>query len=135
MKFLNIIFLVFLIVGCNNNSYLDAYDCDSSTSVSVCKGKCKLKDDIKLSFKTNKEDRKVMMIVYERDTKKTTGSIVIDNCTVFDDKNWSCSSTSDGKKNAYLSTDKMTNGIFASEKNYVNLISLENVSSQLMCAE
>ena len=135
MKFLDIILVVFLVVGCNNNSYLDAYDCDSSTSFSVCKGKCKLNDDIKLSFKTNKEDRKVMMIVYERETKKTTGSIVIDNCTIFDEKNWSCSSTREDKNNAYLSTDKMTNGIFASEKNYVNLTSLKNASSQIMCAE
>lgn len=98
------------------NKKLKQYQCKSSEQAHSCvscestdfyeKGKSIHK--IEYEFKIDKEQNRVMKVVY--DLGKVSSSDYLDNCKVIDSKNWICFY----KGGWFTIIEKMTNGVFIS---------------------
>ncbi|MCF8194594.1 MAG: hypothetical protein K9J38_01215 [Polynucleobacter sp.] len=71
------------------------------------------KSEVKVDFLINKYDRTVMFKTY---FKENSNSSIFNNCKIFDEKNWDCSSKSEliirGGAEVTHTIRKMTDGIF-----------------------
>ena len=87
---------------------LDLYVCKDEASADACKKGCKIKKNVKRSYKANKEERSVVEVNYN--DKANTSTRLQSNCMVFDERNWDCSYDSNGNYNPKKKF-KMANGI------------------------
>ncbi len=90
---------------CKNSEI--AHSCSSCQSTEFYE-KGKLVYKIEYQFKVDKEQNRVMKIVY--DMNKVTSSDYLDNCKVSDNKNWICTY----KGGWSTISEKMVNGIYVS---------------------
>lgn len=89
---------------------LTIYRCPNDySSIEACASTCK-KDSpaMKIEFKVNKEAKAVQAIAFQEG--KQSGSIFIENCIIFDEKNWKCRPYED-----MLGSKRMTNGIYSDD--------------------
>ncbi len=114
MKFLIFSFLLLNSFSSYANFFekkLYVYECPKNL-YSTCNDGCK-KSDLQVSFLINKKDNTVMIKSYY---KGSTNSSVYENCKIFNDKNWDCSSTlefvSDDRRVISNYIRKMNDGIF-----------------------
>ena len=85
------------------NNKLQVFDCTGN----ACDSSCTKREGFLIEFKTNKEQRFVMMTTHN---SSNSNSIAVQNCSIIDSKNWSCiDKTSNG-----ITHISMTNGIFKS---------------------
>jgi hypothetical protein len=104
------------------DSKLQAYECKSSARDSTCK---KI-DKVFFEFKTNKEQRFVLMSTFRDGNPAASQSI--QNCSIIDNKNWSCENSS------AFSTSRvsMTNGTYHA----LSLVTYKNQFTETyMCAK
>ena len=87
---------------------LDLYVCKDEASADACKKGCKIKKNVKRSYKANKEERSVVEVNYN--DKANTSTRLQSNCMVFDERNWDCSYDSSGNYNPKKKF-KMANGV------------------------
>ena len=87
---------------------LDLYVCKDEESADACKKGCKIKKNVKRSYKANKEERSVVEVNYN--DKAHTSTKLQSNCMVFDERNWDCSYDSGGNYNPKKKF-KMANGV------------------------
>ena len=110
----------FLLASNAAEKSLTVYDCQGEWDVSSCGGSCKPRHSrAQTKFKVNKEERAVLEVAYVdgRQTKSTT----LQNCVIFDDKNWDCTSESKLSFADIILIDvrKMTDGVFVSYGRFV----------------
>jgi hypothetical protein len=115
-----ITFLIFSLLICQSafaglfDNRLQQYRCKDAEQAHSCtscevtdlveKGKSYFK--IEFEFKVDKQQNRVMMIVF--DLGKMAQSDYLDNCKVIDNKNWICTN----KNSLVTSTKKMVKGIY-----------------------
>lgn len=116
---MRLIVLIFLVVSSTANAgffnkKLTVYRC-SSGAVGSCDSSCK-KDSptMEMEFKVSKTNKAVQQIVF--DDGKQVGAIVLENCIIFDDKNWTC------EPGQYVvGYRKMANGIYSDNTQFIGL--------------
>jgi len=137
MKFLIFTFLLLNSFSSYANFFekkLYIYECPKN-KYATCNDGCK-KSDLQVSFLLNKKENTVLLKSY---FKGNTNSTIFDNCKIFNDKNWDCSS-----KNEFFSKDrnvishyirKMNDGIFTSI-GYTDIFTknLETIVDSSVCA-
>ena len=85
------------------DSKLQVFDCASN----ACDSTCTKREKFLIEFKTNKNQRFVMMTTHNN---SNANSIALQNCSIIDSKNWSC----EDRTNNGTTLMSMTNGIFKS---------------------
>jgi hypothetical protein len=91
----------------------DAYDsCPSETDALVCSSKCKKIKDIQFDFLLNVARSFVAIKTFEHG--KITSVVSLDNCKVFDSKNWICELYNDKSKIRTLRS-VMLDGVYSSQ--------------------
>jgi hypothetical protein len=88
-----IFFVSFLIVSCHKEDDLDFFSCSSEGATFACED-CKLIKELQIHFSINKEKSTVLRKDYYQNT--LSSSNVYENCHVFDDNNWDCSTRISG---------------------------------------
>ena len=115
-----IVFLIFSLLICQSafaglfDNKLQQYRCKDAEQAHSCTScevtdlveKCKSYYKIELEFKVDKEQNRVIKIVYN--LGKMAESDYLNNCKVIDKKNWICAN----KDSFATSTKKMVNGIY-----------------------
>ena len=129
-KFILLVFIPLSILGCSKNgeTLLNAYECDKKSFSLLnedylnCSGSCKKitwedeedksSKNIKLTIgiTVDKEGSKVLHKIYKN--KEIVQSEIFENCKIFDNKNWDCSSKESFMNTRNDKTLKMNNGIF-----------------------
>ena len=120
---------LFILLFLSNGSYaglfdskLQAYDCNTNS----CDSSCKKLEGVFFEFKTNKEQRFVLMSAFNNGN---SNSGALQNCSIIDSKNWSCDERG---SSGLITQSSMTNGVFKS----MTLLSLGNKTSQTyVCAK
>ncbi len=64
---------------------------------------------MEMEFKVNKEAKAVQATVF--DEGKQRGSMVLENCIIFDEKNWNC------ERENSIGSRRMANGIYSDDTN------------------
>jgi len=85
--------LLLSVLGCGKESEVVEYSCPDEQSANACSNACSnAADDPKTTyrFKINPTEKSVLKVVYEDGVK--VASWVDKNCTIFDEKNWDCTS-------------------------------------------
>jgi hypothetical protein len=100
--------LVYCSAAFAQGKLLDLYVCKDEASADACKKGCKIKKNVKRSYKANKEERSVVEVNYN--DKANTSTRSQSNCMVFDERNWDCSYDSGGSYNPKKKF-KMANGV------------------------
>jgi len=100
--------LVYCSAAFGQEKLLDLYVCKDEASADVCKKGCKIKKNVKRSYKANKEERSVVEVNYN--DKSNISKRLQSNCMVFDERNWDCSYDSNGNYNPKKKF-KMANGV------------------------
>jgi hypothetical protein len=96
----------------------DMYICPNHVSVDTCNSFCKPSGTTKLSFMVDKNSKSVMLKSYGKDGNPQ--SDVKSNCSIFDNKNWSCEQNPiqvETRVWMYIS-DKMTDGRYVHKTYY-----------------
>ncbi len=103
-----IVLLVTFICACGGNK-VTVYSCLDATSAESCSDKCTKPESFNLSYSfiTDKDSKSVMMVAYKG--SEQIGSVTSENCKIFSNENWDCSTYMPYGSNTY----KMTNGIFS----------------------
>lgn len=95
---------------------LTLYSCKSMADANACDTSC-INDDMKVEIKVDKKDKKILATYFEGGQQQ--GSIIYETsqpyteCSIFDDKNWKCSTSIPpirGISGYYSTTTSMTNG-------------------------
>ena len=130
MSLLTKIYLLLISILFSMNAYaglfdskLRVYECENEMDANACNSSCK-KTSMDLEFKVDKKQNKIFRIVYY-DGKQRGSSIYetskpYTECSIFDDKNWSCSKlipASRGYSGVYETTT-MANGMVAMQTDY-----------------
>jgi hypothetical protein len=127
-KALPISIFLFLHIGLANAwgwGKYDTYECPSIDSAISCNSVCR-KSNFQNEFKLNNEKNIVLLIQYENGV--SIGSKVLENCTIFDAKNWSCKSGVNGfTEHKY----DMENGIYIQTLIYLK----GNLKDSFSCAK
>jgi hypothetical protein len=100
--------LVYCSAAFGQEKLLDLYVCKDEASADACKKGCKIKKNVKRSYKANKEERSVVEVNYN--DKSNISKRLQSNCMVFDERNWDCSYDSNGNYNPKKKF-KMANGV------------------------
>ncbi|MCF8194593.1 MAG: hypothetical protein K9J38_01210 [Polynucleobacter sp.] len=115
MKIFIFLFLGFNLIFANAgilDNKISLYTCPKNQYVKC--NDCK-KNGMKIDFLLNKNDKTIMARVYFEGNSQ---SVIYENCKIFDEKNWDCSTKNsfEGKFaiNTQESIYKMTNGVFQS---------------------
>ena len=98
------------------NNKLVIYECPQSTDVNSCSSVCKADSPpMKAEFKINKSERAVQVIVFNGD--KQIGSIYLDKCVIFDNKNWKC------EPDQYsIGSKRMANGVYSDDVQIIGVV-------------
>ena len=129
-----IIFLICLItISCGNNeNKLEYFKCESKFTPESCTN-CTREKDIYLSFIVDKQQSRVMERMF---TNELNGiSTIYDNCKIFNNTNWDCSSVSIFPNSTVTDSKKMTNGIFSSTRSIIGNELFEERSWYGFCAK
>ena len=100
--------LVYCSAAFGHGKLLDLWVCKDEASADACKKGCKIKKNVKRSYKANKEERSVVEVNYN--DRANTSTRLLSNCMVFDERNWDCSYDSNGNYNPKKKF-KMANGV------------------------
>ena len=114
MKFLTILSIssLVLFVHESNASQLRYLSCKNIASIESCSRNCSISTEkITVDFIVNKEKSIVMRKTFVDDDFKH--SFTLQNCRIFDEKNWDCSESQSYSNAEIVKTEKMTNGIYA----------------------
>ena len=105
-----------------------AYECIPKDSANSCNKDCTNSADINIqySFMPNKEKNIVLKKIF-LDGKIVTSN-VLENCKIFDDKNWDWSSTTNIEYLISENIEKMNDGIYT---RYPKLIDTKNFDDRL----
>ena len=106
-----IVFICLFISSCGEKKYTN-FSCKYKEDANACSDSCVGDDDYKFSFMINKENRSVMIKYYEKD--KIYRSSLLENCKIFDEKNWDCSEDNVYSDRIHYRIKKMTSGIYTS---------------------
>lgn len=78
-----------LMIACSpQSSKLQLYYCKDSSDVGTCSGSCKPVPEMAIEFMVDAKKSYVMQTIF--DNGKQSGSELLKNCKVIDDRNWSC---------------------------------------------
>jgi len=100
--------LVYCSAAFGQGNLLHLYVCKDEASADGCNKGCKIKKNVKRSYKANKEEKSVVEVNYNE--KLNASTRLQTNCMIFDERNWDCSYDSTGKYNAKKKF-KMANGV------------------------
>lgn len=118
--------LLLISIGCLTScspKKFELHECDSVNAATSCASTCSpSKDKIQFEFLPDKNLKKVMVSVYT--DGKYTRSFSADNCSIFDNSNWTCSTEMFLKNYNY----QMAKGIFTG-------YFVEDYSSLRLCAK
>jgi hypothetical protein len=140
---MRIALLVLIVFSCTSNAYanwfsnkLSVYECKSEYEATSCSSKCKKDAELKLEFLVDKKNSRVMTKWYM--DKKISNSGVSENCKIFNDKNWDCTSehTFGNRSDTYI--NKMNNGIFSAFTRNIFVSNTNQVTSKesnFICAK
>jgi hypothetical protein len=93
-------------------SQLQYLSCKNITAIESCSRNCfTVTEKISIDFIINKEKNIVMRKTFVDGDFKT--SLTLQNCRIFDEKNWDCSESQSYSNAEIVKTEKMTNGIYA----------------------
>ena len=117
----SIVFITAISLSCYSfagffNNKLVLYKCPQSTDVNSCSSVCKADSPaMEAEFKINKSERAVQVIVF--DGGKQIGSMYLDKCVIFDDKNWKC------EPDQYsIGSKRMANGVYSDDVQLIGVI-------------
>ena len=128
-KLLLLVFITLLSIGCTRNDeiLLNVYGCEEKNiskdglDLLNCTDRCKRytfdEENTKLAFfgfTVDKEGSKVLHRTYVN--KELGESTVYENCKIFDNKNWDCSSEEKSQGLYTINTIKMNKGIFINQQ-------------------
>ena len=117
----SILSLCFSLISCTRNERLDAYECSSAFAANSCANECKKIPDYQYEFMVNKSNNTILQIYYYQG--KQAQSSTSKSCTIFDEKNWDCSSKDSVAHISFNSTEKMVNGIYTQYSEQRNTLS------------
>ena len=109
-KLINLCFLVFVLTACGETK-LTVYQCTDKGFTESCTKTCEKNEKMKYAFLTNKSEKNVMQKIYFND--EMAGSLLHENCKIFNDSNWDCSSSTELTAINYSNNIKMIDGIFS----------------------
>lgn len=107
--------LILLLLSMNGYSdvtekKLTSYTCKNESDAYSCSNTCK-KEEMQYSFLVEKGNRQILQKYYIEG--KLVGSTIVDECNIFDNKNWECTYQSDYfQGRSWKGSRKMNNGIY-----------------------
>lgn len=81
---------------------------------------------MKYAFLVNKSEKNVMQKIYFNDEMR--GSLLHENCQIFNDSNWDCSTETKLEKEVYEKKIKMIDGVFSYETSLIENKTLIDMS-------
>jgi hypothetical protein len=122
-----------MIISCGNNEKkLEYFKCENKFAPESCIN-CTREKDIYLSFIADKQNSRVMERMFTSDVNGI--STIYDNCKIFNNENWDCSSVSIFPNSTVTDSKKMTNGIFSSTRSIIGNELFEERSWYGFCAK
>ena len=109
-KFINLCLLIFLLSACGEKK-LTLYQCPDKGFAESCTKTCEKNEKVKYAFLINGSEKNVMQKIYFKDAME--GSILHENCKIFNDANWDCSTTTELTAINYSHKIKMVDGVFS----------------------
>jgi hypothetical protein len=93
---------------------LSSYSCPTESDATACSSKCSklINPSYQEVFSIDKKNKTVLRKSFE--DEKYVESVILENCKVFDDNNWDCSSYAEYTSGTHMHTYKMGNGIVTS---------------------
>jgi hypothetical protein len=117
-----------------NNAYADwfgkklsFYECNNQIEMTSCSSKCKKDSEIKFEFLVDKKNSRVMNKSYLN--AKLTDSFLYENCKIFNDKNWDCTSEYSLGKKSITHITKMNDGVFSAYSRSIFISNANQVTS------
>jgi len=114
-KFINLCILVCILSACGEKK-LTLYQCTSKGFAESCTKTCEKNEKMKYTFLINKSEKNVMQKIYFND--EMAGSILHENCKIFNDSNWDCSNSTELTAINYTNNIKMIDGIFSNSSTH-----------------
>jgi hypothetical protein len=114
---------------------LASYNCPSDTDAIDCSAKC-TKDknpSYEHQFSIDINRNLVLIKDYENGTPK--GSRILEQCKIFDEKNWDCTYTSEYSASSIYSSNRMAHGIYSSIYNLYRRKDDKLTRSSASCAK
>jgi len=95
---------------------LTLYKCPESFDVNSCSSVCKADSPpMKAEFKVNKSAKAVQIVLF--DGSKQIGSMYLDRCVIFDEKNWKC------EPDQYsIGSKRMANGVYSDDVQLIGVV-------------
>jgi len=110
------------------NKKLTSYSCKYPEDILSCDKNCVKDSSLTMDFLTNKEDKAVMVRGYENG--KIVHNATVNNCKIFDSKNWDCSET----HGSAITEFKMANGIYYFSQRYIFINPYKEKYTSFNCA-
>ena len=133
MKKFTLTFILLLLSSCSSDTKeLEYYKCNDVFLTESCIN-CTREKDIYLSIIVDKEQSRVMTRMFARDVSGT--SIIYDNCKIFNNNNWDCSTVNKFPNSTVFNNIKMNNGIFSNVVKIIGNEFFEERSSYGYCAK
>jgi hypothetical protein len=105
-------FCLIMFVSNSHAWQLKMSSCKNFSDIESCSKNCVVeKEKLTVSFIVDKEKNIVMRKVFANGNFQT--SLTLQNCRIFDDKNWDCSESKSFVNAEIVTTEKMTNGVYA----------------------
>jgi hypothetical protein len=106
------------LIGCDSSKKYQIYHCDKELAKSCTDG-CEISKGAKIQFKVSKESSSVMEIFFIDGEQKAASTT--ENCKIFDDKNWDCSSKDSTLPWVVIQrAELMANGIYTNYTEYID---------------
>ena len=106
------------LIGCDSSKKYQIYHCHKLMA-ETCNDACEIAKGFKIQFKVSKESSSVMKIYFLDGEQKAASTT--ENCKIFDDKNWDCSSKENTLPWSIIrSTELMANGVYTDYSEYID---------------
>jgi hypothetical protein len=114
-KFINLCLLLCILSACGEKK-LTLYQCTSKGFAESCTKTCEQNEKMKYVFLINKNEKNVMQKIYLNNEMQ--GSLLHENCKIFNDSNWDCSTEKKWEEVSYENNIKMVDGVFSNTTSY-----------------
>jgi hypothetical protein len=133
MKKFTFTFILLLLSSCSSDEKeLGYYKCKDALLTESCIN-CTREKDIYLSIIVDKQQSRVMTRMFTGDVSGT--SIIYDNCKIFNNNNWDCSTVNKFPNSTAFNYIKMNNGIYSDVGKIIGNEFFEERSSYGYCAK